>query len=93
MFLVITAGNNCFGQLGRECQNECEKTTPNLIEFSEYSEKVIIVKICCGSLHNLLLSREGEIYVFGKNSEKELGIDTEADRQITPIQLFMSEIF
>jgi hypothetical protein len=40
--------------------------------------EIIFEKISCGLNHNLLLSREGDIYVFGDNSYAQLGTgDTE----------------
>ena len=35
--------------------------------------EIIIEKISCGSDHNLFLSREGDIYVFGYNRNGQLG--------------------
>ncbi len=48
--------------------------------------EIIIEKISCGLRHNLLLSREGEIYVFGDNSYGELGTG-DKETQITSKKL------
>ncbi len=49
---------------------------PKLIEIKNNIEmKVTFAKISCGRNHSLLLSRNGDIYAFGKNSFAQLGND------------------
>ena len=54
--------------------------------------EIIIEKISCGLIHNLLLSREGDIYVFGDNSDGQLGTG-DKETQITPKKMNIKEKF
>jgi len=54
--------------------------------------EIIIEKISCGRVHNLLLSREGDIYVFGNNSYGQLGTG-DKKTQITSKKLNIKEKF
>ena len=44
--------------------NQYYSTFPTLVVLQHYN-RLIIEKISCGSIHSLLLSREGDIYWFG----------------------------
>ena len=81
-------GCNTFGRLGR---NTGEENSPKRIELKI---KIIIIKgISCGKFHSLFLFSEGDKYEFGCNESKELGINTESDKQILPLKLNNLQIF
>ena len=61
---VFSWGSNKYKQLGVSDNSLKKSNKPILIEMNE----IIIEKISCGPNHNLLLSREGDIYVFGDNN-------------------------
>ena len=77
-------GQNKYRQLGRNTSGNMHSSYPKQIEIIG---DIIFNQISCGPLHSLLLSRDGNIYVFGSNSNSELGIITTTYRQIIPIQL------
>jgi len=60
---VYSWGDNAYGQLG---QNTGEERKPNIPTAIELNEEIFIEKICCGDYHSLLLSREGDLYWFGR---------------------------
>jgi alpha-tubulin suppressor-like RCC1 family protein len=48
---------------------------PTSIEVKDKNEKnLTFIKINCGHSHSLLLSSDGDIYVFGKNNFGQLGV-------------------
>ncbi len=76
---VFCWGDNRCKQLAIENLNNLNK--PKRIEMNG----IIIKKISCGQLHNLLLTNDGVIYVFGYNHLGQLGI---SDRiQSKPMKL------
>jgi alpha-tubulin suppressor-like RCC1 family protein len=44
-------------------------------------------------VHSLLLSCDGDIYVFGSNDYGQLGTDVEDEKQLTPKKLIHSNKF
>jgi hypothetical protein len=77
---VFSWGDNLYGQLGlgnRENSNE-----PKLIEMND----IIIKKLSGGHSHSMLLSNNGDIYVFGDNYCGQLGIGSE-EIQTKPMKL------
>ena len=68
---VFSWGSNNWGELGR---NICKYFNSNRPIPIELCKEIIINKISCGLHHSLLLSIDGEIYVFGNNSNKLLSL-------------------
>ncbi|XP_055641680.1 regulator of chromosome condensation [Toxorhynchites rutilus septentrionalis] len=64
---VLSCGQGEVGQLGLG-EDVMEKTRPALIEGLKE-----IVDISAGGMHNLCLTRKGEVYSFGCNDEGALG--------------------
>ena len=56
---VYSFGNNEFSQLGREFTVNNE-ANPKIIELPEKIEKV-----CCGWRHGMILSKEGNVFIWG----------------------------
>jgi alpha-tubulin suppressor-like RCC1 family protein len=84
---VYSWGHNRFGQLGID--NNKDQNKPQLIDIGK---KVIIQKICCGNDHNLLLSKDREVYTFGKNSCGQLGIGNKENKN-EPVKIESSVKF
>ncbi len=76
---VFCWGDNKWEQLAIENLNDSNK--PKRIEMNG----LIIKKISCGRLHNLLLTNDGVIYVFGYTHLRQLGISDEI--QSKPVKL------
>jgi alpha-tubulin suppressor-like RCC1 family protein len=79
---VYSWGANVFGQLGVHSKNHTfEYFDGFVVEHSGFEltprkvniPNVFIQKVSCGSGHSLLLSTEGDIYVFGNNDKVQLG--------------------
>ena len=87
---VFSWEDNSWGQLGRHSNSIKNEFTSNNIELKS---NIFIEKISCGNSHSLLLSREGEIYVFRSNRKGELGVNTESDKQVIPVILHNSHKF
>mmetsp|Transcript_17351 Transcript_17351/g.31250 ORF Transcript_17351/g.31250 Transcript_17351/m.31250 type:complete len:1278 (-) Transcript_17351:12412-16245(-) len=70
-YQVFTMGQGEGGLLGLGNQNSSAfpKSVRNLKDAR-------IVSVCCGSFHSLALSKEGKIYVWGRNEGGQLGLDT-----------------
>jgi hypothetical protein len=83
---VFSWGDNHYKQMGVSSDSLFKSSKPILIEMNE----IIIEKISCGRNHNLLLSREADIYVFGDNSDGQLGIG-DKETQMTPKKLNVSD--
>jgi alpha-tubulin suppressor-like RCC1 family protein len=65
---VYAWGSNQFGQIGNECDNECQLTP---IKIEELDEE-FIVGISCGLYHSLALTENGRVYGWGYNNQKQL---------------------
>lgn len=79
-FQVWGVGFNEIGQLG--IGNTLKQKTLKNIEF--FNDKKII-DICCGVGHSLALSENGDIYGWGFNKCRQLGINSE--NKILPIKI------
>jgi alpha-tubulin suppressor-like RCC1 family protein len=67
---VYSWGHNYYGQLG--IGNTVNLNEPKFVAVIDENKcNVFIEKISCGSGHNLLLSSDGYIYAFGRNSDGE----------------------
>ena len=67
---VYTWGSGGFGRLGHgpESGKEC---VPRLVEGLQNEN---VVRLSCGALHTLALTKRGEIYTWGQNKYGKLGI-------------------
>jgi alpha-tubulin suppressor-like RCC1 family protein len=77
---VYSWGNNNWGQLGVG-DNE-NREIPTLVILKD----IIIEKISCGPKHSLLLSRDGDIYAFGKKTFKQ-SVTEDKEFQTIPIKI------
>jgi hypothetical protein len=79
---VYSWGHNGFGQLG--IGNTVHSNEPKFVAVTDENKcNVFIEKISCGSRHSLLLSSDGYIYAFGRNSDGELGNQKE-ENELSP---------
>ena len=74
---VFAMGSNTLGQLGVDIKNKMGVNnyfikSPEKIKMDENVFKII--DICCGTYHNLLLSKSNKLWVFGKNQSGEIGL-------------------
>ncbi|XP_055545053.1 regulator of chromosome condensation [Wyeomyia smithii] len=70
---VLSCGQGEFGQLGLG-EDVMEKSRPALVDGMKD-----VVDISAGGMHNLCLTRKGEVYSFGCNDEGALGRATNDD--------------
>ncbi|GAB6018518.1 hypothetical protein CHUAL_000215 [Chamberlinius hualienensis] len=79
---VYSFGGNSEGQLG--LSDDVSRPEPTVIEGLEGP----MVSVAAGSYHTVLLNGDGVVYVFGSNSEGQLGLgDVEKVPQPTKLQL------
>lgn len=83
---LYSFGNNRFGQLGygensgpKPDPFENNHQTPTLVTMPEAAGEVI--DVAAGSFHSLVLTDEGRLYAFGKNTFGELGNSTNNESQ------------
>ena len=72
-------GSNCYGQLGDTNNRNKPIKHPSLSN---------IIDISKGGWQTFVKTSNNEIYAFGYNNSSQLGIETEDDKQITPIRVF-----
>lgn len=79
---ALVCGQGDMGQLGLG-EDEMEKKRPAIV--SSVKDVVFVV---AGGMHNLCLTKSGEIYSFGCNDEGALGRDTtEEGSEFTPVKV------
>ena len=66
---VYAFGNNAFGRLGLGISVNTSYNTPQLIP-----DLYDIVQICVGYFHSLCLSKTGQVYGFGSNAHRQMGM-------------------
>lgn len=69
---LITCGNNIYGQLGHN--NSILSRAENLPK---------IIKVACGADHTVCLDMQGQIWGFGSNRKRQLGLDLNIIQQST----------
>lgn len=69
---VWSWGDGDYGKLGRGGSDGCK--TPKLVEKLQDLD---IVKVCCGSQFSLALSKDGQVYTWGKGDNQRLGHGTD----------------
>lgn len=65
-------GDGDYGKLGRGGSDGCK--TPKLIEKLQDLD---IVKVRCGSQFSIALTKDGQVYTWGKGDNQRLGHGTE----------------
>jgi alpha-tubulin suppressor-like RCC1 family protein len=66
---IYAWGDNSYGQIGNECDNECQLMPISIKSF----EKLKIISISCGQYHSMALLDKGCVYSWGNNSFGQLG--------------------
>ncbi|XP_039600637.1 E3 ubiquitin-protein ligase HERC2 isoform X1 [Polypterus senegalus] len=69
---VWSWGDGDYGKLGRGGSDGCK--TPKLVEKLQ---DLNIVKVCCGSQFSVALTKDGQVYTWGKGDNQRLGHGTE----------------
>lgn len=65
-------GDGDYGKLGRGGSDGCK--TPKLVEKLQDLD---IVKVCCGSQFSVALTKDGQVYTWGKGDNQRLGHGTD----------------
>lgn len=79
---ALVCGQGDMGQLGLG-EDEMEKKRPTLL-----SSVKDVVRVCAGGMHNICLTKSGDVYSFGCNDEGALGRDTsEEGSEFTPVKV------
>lgn len=78
---VFTFGRNDYGQLGIG-----SKIHQNILSAVPLSANSRVVRGACGCYHTVLLSEQGEVFVFGRNNKGQLGNRGSAD-SLLPVPL------
>eukprot|EP01080_Neovahlkampfia_damariscottae_P010521 gene10521-3043_t len=73
---VYTFGHNTYGQLG----DKSLVSKPNPVPL--YSNNYDIISISAGNYHSMILKSNGKVFVFGYNSEGQLGDNTLINKNI-----------
>ncbi|KAG1690342.1 hypothetical protein DVH05_028222 [Phytophthora capsici] len=74
-------GRNDYGQLG--IGSKIHQNTPNVVALSANTR---MVRATCGCYHTVLLSEQGQVFVFGRNNKGQLGNRGSADA-LLPVPL------
>ena len=77
---VWTAGDNQFGQLGRETSSDSDSTFK---QVADGISRVKITAIAAGDSHTVLLDADGNVWTAGYNEYGQLGRETSSDRDST----------
>lgn len=68
---TLTLGEGDVGQLGLG-PDVMERTKPGKVDIP-----ATVVQVCCGGMHTVCVTKDGEVYTFGCNDEGALGRKTE----------------
>lgn len=69
---VWSWGDGDYGKLGRGGSDGCK--SPKLVEKLQDLD---IVKVCCGSQFSVALTKDGQVYTWGKGDNQRLGHGTD----------------
>lgn len=69
---VWSWGDGDYGKLGRGGSDGCK--TPKLVEKLQDLD---ILKVCCGSQFSVALTKDGQVYTWGKGDNQRLGHGTD----------------
>jgi len=79
---VYCWGKNRHGQLGL---GDCvTRRSPKLVKALE---KKSIISVAAGDYHTACVTNKGEVYIWGDNSQSQLGLETDRLLQSTPIKV------
>ncbi|CAH0477266.1 unnamed protein product [Peronospora belbahrii] len=78
---TFSVGRNDYGQLG--IGSKVHQNVPNVVAFSAGTR---MVRATCGCYHTVLLSDQGQVFVFGRNNKGQLGNRGSADA-LLPVPL------
>ncbi len=65
-------GDGDYGKLGRGGSDGCK--TPKIVEKLQDLD---IMKVCCGSQFSVALTKDGQVYTWGKGDNQRLGHGTD----------------
>ena len=88
---VYSWGDDRFGQLGRGAlgHSSCVRTDDCILDIGAIDNIDNAVMIATGYKHNLVLTEDGTVWAFGKNSTGQLG-DGTTDSSNVPVQVDFS---
>lgn len=69
---VWSWGDGDYGKLGRGGSDGCK--SPKLVEKLQDLD---VVKVCCGSQFSVALTKDGQVYTWGKGDNQRLGHGTD----------------
>eukprot|EP01084_Bolivina_argentea_P029228 54240_1 len=69
---VLSLGKNSDGQLGLGTCDDKNHIEPELIPLF-IQLNIVVVDICCGTYHSVVLSNDGKVYTFGWNKWGQCG--------------------
>ena len=78
---LLACGNNGYNQLGVKREEGDQNT------FVEVMKDQKISQICCQSFGSVILRMNGDVLVFGRNDNRELGMDTKGKNISQPTLL------
>ncbi|DBA03258.1 TPA: hypothetical protein N0F65_011617 [Lagenidium giganteum] len=78
---AFSFGRNDYGQLG--IGSKVHQNVPNVVALSANTR---MVRATCGCYHTVMLSEQGQVYVFGRNNKGQLGNRGSAD-SLLPVAL------
>ncbi|TDH65060.1 uncharacterized protein CCR75_002142 [Bremia lactucae] len=83
---TFSCGRNDYGQLGLG-----NKTHQNALNVVALTANTKMIRATCGCYHTVLLSEEGQVFVFGRNNKGQLGNRRSADA-LLPVPLKIRSI-
>ena len=83
---VYSMGSSHEGQLGTGYSGNMNVYLPEKIKFFNNKE---IKNISCGGSHNIIITKNNKIYVFGCNHQGQLGLGDDNNRY-NPVEIFLS---
>ncbi|OXL26182.1 chromosome condensation regulator RCC1 [Psychrobacter sp. DAB_AL32B] len=89
--LVYSWGEDISGQLGRGStgRNDCSKTADCRLDIGAIAGIENAVMVAAGYKHNLVLTKDGNVWAFGANGQGQLGNSTSIDSS-TPVKVDFS---